>query len=148
MEKLVFKKKNDVWEQKLTSLFEEKPQKDIDRFLNVVGLILYSRESFTDLSALYNELSLESFSKLINLLGGRTIKFPKKEELREAIELATVFYYRECLGVKDYKKIKDLVPFEVNSIAVGKKLMNLNSTVYDLLKKELNADFFAMEDKS
>jgi hypothetical protein len=128
---------SELWEEKLNNVFKKKDKTEIEMFLDIVSLILYNNNNQI-ISGLYSILSLDDFIKVINLLSGETVKFPCKEEVKEAIELALIFYYKNIKGMTSYKDIKALNIIEekdFSSISIGKKLNKLTS---ELQEKILN----------
>ncbi len=132
----------DVWSKKLRNHFKDKPKLQVEKFLNIVEILMFSKDNFEDISTLYSEFELEDFAKLISIFNGRTVKFPTIDEFRANIELALVFYYREFHNVKDYDELKKLIPFEINSISVGNRMAKLTKDIHAMVMKEYNEGFF------
>ena len=68
---------------------------------------------------LYNLLGLEKFMETMELLGGKTIKFPNKADFKETIQIALCYYYRQF---KDYSwdQIKGLIQDDdLSSVKLG-----------------------------
>jgi hypothetical protein len=134
----------NLWEKKLNKLFEKKSETELEKFLNIVSIIIYSNENCKDVSNLFSVIPINDFVKVINVFDGRTVRFPTKEELKEAIELALLFYYKNIKGVTSYKDIKSLNIIDskdFSSISIGKKLNKLDKK---LSEKILNL-FLEME---
>lgn len=65
-----------------------------------VSMVIYNNVHNTDIAKLYSAVDLETFLLIVNLFEGRTLEFPTKKELRDSIELALFYYYKECLGIR------------------------------------------------
>lgn len=125
----VVKDPHEIWEKRLNSVFEKKKKTDVDRFLDIVSIIVYLNDTCKDVADLYSIVDLDTFIKLISLFDGRTITFPTKEEIQESIELALFYYYKNIKGIKDYKDLKGLNIIDskdFSSISIGKKLIKLD----------------------
>lgn len=66
------------------------------------------KEKNLTLVEIYNLLGVEKFTELIELLDGETVKFPTKEQFKEALTTAVCFYYRKYCG-KSWEEIKKLL---------------------------------------
>jgi len=124
----------ELWQQRLNDAFKKKEKNETEKFLDIVSIILYSNETCKDVSDLYSILDLDTFIKVVNLFDGRDIHFPKKDEIKESIELALLFYYKNIQGVTDYKDLKALNIVEekdFSSISIGKKLIKLNKNLQE-----------------
>lgn len=126
------KESQNLWEDKMSSIFRDKPSEEVEMFLNLISVTLYGREN-DDLSKLYHYLGLDSFSKVISLFSGRTITFPSRQEFRDNILIALTFYLKEFKG-QDWNQIKEELPFEeVNSIKYGKGINKLKKSIQEVL---------------
>jgi len=131
---------SDVWEKRLNSLFSENKKTVEQQFLDIVSIILHQSTTNSDLSNLYACLDFNSFIKVIDLFDGRTVTFPEKEELKDAIELALYFYYKEVKGIKSYDKLKklDIRDDKVfSAISIGRKINNLKEGIVDVVVEAL-----------
>lgn len=131
---------SELWQKRLNTIFKKKDQSDTDIFLSIVSMVLYNSESNEDIARLYSCTDLDTFLKVVALFESRTIEFPSKKEIREAIELSLFYYYRNVLGIKDYSKLKEMGIIneqDFSSISIGKRLSKLNK---DIVKKLENMD--------
>lgn len=122
-------KPTDVWEKKLHETFKKKDKDQTQLFLDIVSVILFSNEKAREIGDLYSVLKLDDFIKVINLFENRTIEFPSKNEIKEAIELSLFYYYKFIRGVDSYKDLKEMnivEEKEFSSRSIGKKLANIN----------------------
>lgn len=129
--------KKHLWEQKLQDTFQRQPKKEFEKFMDVVSMVIYNNVKNDDIARLYSAVDLETFLLIINLFEGRTIEFPTKKEIKNAINLSLFYYYRECLGIKDYdvlRKMDILQGEDFSSISVGKRLVKLNKDIVEKLE--------------
>jgi len=129
----------ETWQIKLNNIFKYKEKSEVAVFLDIVGMIIHNSDKNTDMSSMYETLDFESFIKMIHLFDGRTVTFPTKEELKESIELALFFYYKNVAGVTSYKDLKKFNlkdGKELNSISMGRKLSKLSREIQEKLKDE------------
>jgi hypothetical protein len=117
-----------LWQDQINSIFQLKSKDEADVFFNIINLILGVSLKNTDLVKLYKLLGLDNFSKVINAFNGKNLKLISSEELKDAIILALLFYYKEVKRLT-WDEIKQEVPFEVNAIKYGIRIKNLNSTI-------------------
>ena len=122
-----------VWQSKVDKIFATKPKKDEELFLNIVSMFLYSREDDT-LSTLYNELGLETFTRILGLIGGNTLELPSQEDLKDIMISSLCFYYKE-LKKQPWDEIHKLLPFnDINAIRYGKNIAKLEKSIIDKIK--------------
>jgi len=136
----------ELWEKRLNNLFKKKEKTETQKFLDIVSIILYSNDSCKDVSDLYSHVGLDTFINVINLFEGRKIEFPTKAEIKDSIELALLFYYKNIQGIENYKDLKSLNIIDekdFSSISVGKRLNKLSK---NLQEKILNL-YLEMEQK-
>ncbi len=122
----------DIWEKRLNNIFRKKEKSETEIFLSVVSMILYNNIKNEDVSRLYSCTDLDTFLKVITLFECRTITFPSKKEIRESIELALVYYYKNVMGVDSYDELKKLNIMDENSfssISIGKRLSKLSKEI-------------------
>ena len=134
---------NDYHEERLRRLLSRKKKSEIDVILEAVSLILYSTQSNKDIIELFNLLDMDAFVKVVTLFDGRTIKFPTRKYLKNALTLALLYYYKEIKGM-DWEEIKKEMPFEVSTISYGIQIKNLNNFIrqklFEILRHLDNLD--------
>jgi hypothetical protein len=82
-------------------------------------------ERLLSLVEIYNLLGAETFAELIDLLNGKTITFPTREEFRETVQVALCYYEKHLMG-KKWSEIKELLKDpELASLKVGAKTQSL-----------------------
>lgn len=132
----------EVWEKQLTEIFTKKQPTEMEQIINIASMILYVNETNKDMGALYSKVGLEAFTQTIELFSGRTVRFMKKENLREYLLLAVCYYYREFKKL-DWNEIQKILPYDINTVSIGIKIKNLSKNI----KKELDNYFKIVEEK-
>lgn len=130
----------EVWEKRLQETFKKKNKDQTQLFLDIVSIVLFQNEKAREVGDLYSILSLDDFIKVINLFENRTIEFPSKREVKEAIETSLFYYYKYVRGVDSYKELKEMNIIdekEFSSRSIGRKLTKLNSKLQEELLKIL-----------
>lgn len=140
-----FERPEDIWEKKYRNLFKMHDPSDMEVLLNIVSMMVHSREGNTDMSRLYNAVGLENFSKVIDLFDGRTVKFTTKDNFRELLILALCWYYRDMQGM-DWNQIQEIMPFEINPVSYGIRLSRFSRDVHESVQ-EAFAQIAANTDK-
>ncbi len=84
---------------------------------------------------IYKSLGVENFTTLINLIDGRTLSFPSKEEFKELLITVLCYYYKEVEN-KNWEDIKSLIGDpDLNSIKHGIRASALGSFLDQLLSR-------------
>jgi hypothetical protein len=123
----LFNTPNNLWEHQLREIFSQ-PEVRHDPLFQILTVVFQSTANISDVSDVYRLLGLENFTRLLHLLDGRTIKFPTSTELKDAIILTLCYYYRKVEGF-DWAKIHEILPFDFPSIAVSRKISNLDEEI-------------------
>ncbi len=134
----MFKKPAEVWEDQMNELFLSKSKEENNRVIEALSIVLgmnYGNKN-KDIVDLFNLLGLDNFVSVVTLFERRTVTFPSKEEIKEAIIFALIFYYRETKGYS-WEEIKNIVPFEFSSISYAFKIKSLNKFIIEKLKETL-----------
>lgn len=132
---------SEVWEKRLKETFKKKDKNQTQLFLDIVSIVLFQNEKAREIGDLYSILSLDDFIKVINLFENRTIEFPSKREIKEAIEISLFYYYKHVRGVDSYKDLKEMNIVdekEFSSRSIGRKLTKLNLRLQEELLKILS----------
>lgn len=137
---------DELWEKRLNNLFQKKTKSEIEKFLDIVSIIVYMNDECKDIADLYSTVDLDTFVKIVNLFSGRTIHFPEKKEIKDAIELALLYYYKNIKGVQSYKELKTYNIIEekdFSPISIGKRLNKLSAE----LQEKILQTFMEIEDE-
>jgi hypothetical protein len=133
----------NVWEQRIKDTFENKYNKvsNNDLLWQIINLILYQNSNDRTLMDIYNLIDdNELFIKLILLLNGRTITFPTREKMKEAL-LLSVFFHERVIEGKEWKDIQKDLNFKISPIRWGIKIKNLNNWI----KQKITETFRRMD---
>jgi hypothetical protein len=123
---------NNLWEHQLREIFSQ-PEVKQDPLFQILTVVFQNTANIADVSDIYRLLGLENFTRLLHLLDGRTIKFPTSTDLKDAIILTLCYYYRKIEGL-DWARIHEILPFDFPSIAVSRKISNLD----DIIREKIN----------
>lgn len=119
-----------LWEDKLKTIFNSKPKGEEELFLDIVSMMIFNNQK-DDISTIYHEIGLESFTRLLGLLGGSTITLPTQEELKHNVLSALCFYYRN-IQKKSWEEIHNLLPFkDMNTVSYGIAISKLEKEITD-----------------
>ena len=78
---------------------------------------------------------------VMNILAGKTIKFPQKDSFKETIQIALCWYYKKIKNY-DWDTIKTLLKDdELSSVKFGIKIQNLQKFMlhYESIKNQREA---------
>lgn len=125
----MFTTAKSVFQQRLKDTLKTDSSKDVIE--DIIRLHLFKgaekNEGLLALVEVYDLLGLEKFMDLMNLLDGRTINFPKREDMRDTVQLAICYYYRNIEG-KSWADIKDLLGDpDLPTIKYGIRMQQLQS---------------------
>lgn len=127
----VFEIPKSVFQQKISDIMKDDPTKDL--ILDIFELQMFKSADKDDkklvMVELYNLLGFEKFVEVIELLGGKTIKFPSRDEFKDLIETALAYYYRTFRGY-DWVKIKELIGDpEMSSVKFGSRMQQMSKFI-------------------
>lgn len=125
----MYKTPKSVFQQKIQETIKTDKSKQIIE--DIIRLHLFKNaeknESLLVLVEVYDLLGLDKFTDLLQLLDGRTVTFPRKEDFRDTIQLAICYYYKNIEG-KDWKEIKNLLgDEELPTIKYGIRMQQFQS---------------------
>ena len=122
-----FKKPYTVFQEKLNDILVDKPSTDVIKDLIEIQMFKNAEkdEKLLVLVELYNLLGLEKFYEVMDLLAGKNVKFPPKEDFKETIQIALSYYYKNFEGLK-WDQIKEkLGDDELQTVKLGIKCTQL-----------------------
>lgn len=127
----VFELPKSVFQQKINEIMSDSPTKDL--ILDIFELQMFKSADKDNKSMimveLYNLLGFEKFVEVVELLGGKTIKFPTRVEFKELIETTLAYYYKTFRGY-DWNRIKDLIgDSEISSVKFGSRIQQLSKFI-------------------
>ncbi len=136
----MFEKPSEVWEDQMNDLFLVRKKDDTNQVIKAFSIILNQKYiNNQDMVDAFNILGFDKFISLLTLFEKRTVTFPSKEEIKDAVIFAMVFYYRETKGYS-WEEIKDILPFEFSSISFSFRLKSLNKFIVEKLREILSDD--------
>lgn len=125
----MFTSAKSVFQQRLHDTLKSDSSKDVIE--DLIRLHLFKNaekdESLLMLVEIYDLLGLSKFMDLLNLLDGRTITFPEREDMKDTVQLAICYYYRNIEG-KSWSDIKDILGDpELPTIKYGIRMQQLQT---------------------
>jgi hypothetical protein len=125
----MFKTAKSVFQQRLQDTLKSDSSKEVIE--DLIRLHLFKNaekdESLLTLVEIYDLLGLSKFMDLLNLLDGKTITFPDREDMKDTVQLAICYYYRNIEG-KSWSEIKDVLGDpELPTIKYGIRMQQLQS---------------------
>jgi hypothetical protein len=130
----------NVYEQQMESFFKRKVPNEMEYIFSIAELFIYKNMGTSDLFEVYKLLGMEDFSKLVNLVDGREIRLPKKEELEDAFMSALLYFEKEING-KSWKEIKKMYPeIDISSIKYSLQIKNLDNFLIQRIDEILRKD--------
>lgn len=140
---MIYEKPRTIFQQELNEIMKEKPETDI--ITDLIGLQML-KDAEKDgklliLRELFDYLGIEKFMGIMNILAGKTVKFPVKDSFKETIQIALCWYYKKIKNY-DWDTIKVLLKDdELSSVKFGIKLQNLQKFIlhYESIKNQREA---------
>lgn len=106
----MFEKPSEVWEDQMNDLFLVRKKDDTNQVIKAFSIILNQKYiNNQDMVDAFNILGFDKFISLLTLFEKRTVTFPSKEEIKDAVIFAMVFYYRETKGYS-WEEIRTFCP--------------------------------------
>lgn len=127
----VFKKPKSLFQQRINEIMTETEATDL--ILDIFELQMYKNAEKDDKKLvfveLYNLLGMEKFVEVMELLGGKTVKFPNREDFKETIEIALAYYYKTFRG-HDWATIKELIgDKDMSTVKFGAKMQQMSKFI-------------------
>lgn len=147
----LFEKPRTVFQQGVNDLLKENPSKELIKDLIRLNMFKNAEkdEKALVLVELYNLLGVEKFMDVMELLGGKTIKFPNKSDFKETIQIALCYYYRQFNNYS-WDQIKTLIQDDdLSSVKLGVRVQQLQKFIdtygEKIVRKEVQEYFDAMK---
>lgn len=154
MDKKLFEKPRTVFQQNINDIMKENPSKELVKDLIRLNMFKNAEkdEKLLVLAELYNLLGVEKFMDVMELLGGKTIKFPNKRDFKETIQIALCYYYRQYKNYS-WDKIKELIQDDdMSSVKLGVRVQQLQrfieTNMEKIARKEILEYFESMKKES
>jgi len=125
----MYKNPKSVFQQKVQETIKTDHSKKIIE--DILRLHLFKNaeknESLLALVEIYDLLGLDKFTDLLQLMDGRTLTFPDKEDFKDTIQLAICYYYKHVEG-KSWNEIKEILgDSELPTIKYGIRMQQFQS---------------------
>lgn len=127
-------KERKEWEKNLFDSYKESDSFHTD-IKTLIEIVIY--ENFGErLGRLYNIIdSNHLFSKIIDEFSENQITFPSKDEFKDAVMTALVYYYHNILCY-DWKEIENAMPYEHDiGLRYHRKIEKISENLTKKLKK-------------
>lgn len=110
MKESLYTKPKTIFQDRVNEIIDKTAASDVIEDLIHLQMFKSAEKNGKNLSLVevYNLLGVEKFTELIDLLDGKTIKFPTKDTLKEYVIIALCFYHRKYFG-RSWKEIKEII---------------------------------------
>lgn len=145
----LFNNPTTIFQQNVNNIMKENPCKELIEDLIRLNMFKNAEkdEKALVLVELYNLLGVDKFMDVIELLSGKTVKFPS--DFKETIQIALCYYYRQFKGYS-WSQIKELIQDDdLSSIKLGVKVQQLQKFIdtygEKIVRKEIQEYINSME---
>ena len=126
MKELIDKPKT-LFQQQLNDIMRDDPCKNL--ITDLINIQMHKNAEkdakMLVLIELFNLVGLDQFIKILDLIDGRPIKFPTREDFKETVQTAICYYYKNFQNY-DWSKIESLLNDpEMKSAKMGIKVAQL-----------------------
>lgn len=140
---MIFKNPKTIFQQDLNNIMKERDETALIEDLIGLQMLKDSEkdERLLVLRELFDYLGTEKFMGVMNILAGKTVKFPQKDSFKETIQIALCWYYKKVKNY-DWDTIKVLLKDdELSSVKFGIKIQNLQKFMlhYESIKNQREA---------
>lgn len=140
---MIFKNPKTIFQQDLNNIMKERDETALIEDLIGLQMLKDSEkdERLLVLRELFDYLGTEKFMGVMNILAGKTVKFPQKDSFKETIQIALCWYYKKIKNY-DWDTIKALLKDdELSSVKFGIKIQNLQKFMlhYESIKNQREA---------
>lgn len=140
---MMFKNPRTIFQQDLNDIMKERDETALIEDLIGLQMLKDSErdERLLVLRELFDYLGIEKFMGVMNILAGKTVKFPQKDSFKETIQIALCWYYKKVKNY-DWDTIKVLLKDdELSSVKFGIKIQNLQKFMlhYESIKNQREA---------
>jgi len=138
MDKVYNSENLSLWEEDINNAFAETMRSDSEIFMNILSIIVFNR--FNPMIGKFYKLidDLEKFTKIIDEMSDQYFKFPNSQELKDAITLSLVYYYKVVKGFS-WEEVQKQFPYEKDiPIHYGKTLSFITKKMKSQLDSIMN----------
>lgn len=128
----IIKQPKTLFQQQLNDIMTDNPSKKL--ITDLIHMQMHKNAEKDDrmliLIELFNMVGLDNFINIIDLIDGRPVKFPTREDFKDTIEIAICYYYKNFQNY-DWSKINGLLEDKIKT-----KKMSGNIRQLDKFMKE------------
>lgn len=146
MKDVLYKQPKTIFQERINEIVESTVASDIIKDLIHLQMFKSAEKNSKNLALveIFNLLGVEKFTELIDLLDGKTIKFPTKDTLKEYVIIALCFYHKKYFG-RTWPEIKEIIGDDkLKSIKYGLRVQNLETFIKYLQDK--TGERFSLEE--
>ena len=146
MKDVLYKQPKTIFQDRINEIVESTVASEIIKDLIHLQMFKSAEKNSKNLALveIFNLLGVEKFTELIDLLDGKTIKFPTKDTLKEYVIIALCFYYKKYFG-RTWPEIKEIIGDDkLKSIKYGLRVQNLETFIKYLQDK--TGERFSLEE--
>lgn len=137
MKDVLYKQPKTIFQDRINEIVESTVASEIIKDLIHLQMFKSAEKNSKNLALveIFNLLGVEKFTELIDLLDGKTIKFPTKDTLKEYVIIALCFYHKKYFG-RTWPEIKEIIGDDkLKSIKYGLRVQNLETFIKYLQDK-------------
>lgn len=146
MKDVLYKQPKTIFQDRINEIVESTVTSEIIKDLIHLQMFKSAEKNSKNLALveIFNLLGVEKFTELIDLLDGKTIKFPTKDTLKEYVIIALCFYHKKYFG-RTWPEIKEIIGDDkLKSIKYGLRVQNLETFIKYLQDK--TGERFSLEE--
>lgn len=146
MKDSLYKQPKTIFQDRINEIVESTMASEIIKDLIHLQMFKSAEKNSKNLALVevFNLLGVEKFTELIDLLDGKTIKFPTKETLKEYVIIALCFYHKKYYG-RTWNEIKEIIGDDkLKSIKYGLRVQNLETFIKYL--QDRTGERFSLEE--
>lgn len=130
----------------LQEVINRKQHTEADMLWQLFSQFTYERAKYPEILQLYKALDLNTFAKVISILGGKEVRFPTKAEIEDNL-LAALFYMdREIYGLS-WDEIKAKYPqLSISALKYTVRIKSLNAYMQQQIQQVINPSPPVVED--
>ena len=128
------------FQKKLNNVLKKSPVEEVIKdLIKLHYLRIASKdESKYVLVEIYELLGSEKFAELIEIINGRTIKFPDRESFKESVQIALCYYFK-YIKHKKWDEIKEILQDDdVSSVKYGINCNKLSQFINEMSAKMIS----------
>lgn len=128
---MLYKDEKSLFQKSVNEIFSTDTETELVEDVLRLQLHKMYGESKKDstLIEIYKLLGMEKFCQLIDIINGKTVKFPSKDSLKETIQVAICFFEKNFKN-KDIKNVSEkIIDNNCSSTKIGRKVKSLEDYI-------------------